>query len=234
MVDKYQNKIQKKFSTSQSERPLVTIDAVVFLIDQKRLKILLIQRAEKPYQKLWALPGGFVWINETLEEALGRELAEETGLHLEDSYYEQLYTFSIIKRDPRARVITTAYLALLDNSRLPIQATGDAKEVKWFDIKDLPKKLAFDHQDIINYALERLRNKINYSTLISGLLPKVFTLTELQETYEVVLDKKLDKRNFRRKILSLNLLKQLSKEKKTLHRPAVLYQFRRDNIIFFD
>jgi 8-oxo-dGTP diphosphatase len=211
----------------EHKNPAVTVDIVIFTIQNNDLKVLLIKRKNPPYKGKWAIPGGFVHYEEPLENAAKRELFEETNVR--DVYIEQLYTFGNPKRDPRERVITVTYFALISSENLIVRPETDASDVKWFSIYKLPK-LAFDHDIILNYALERLRNKIMYSNIAFQLLPEFFTLTELQIAYEVILGRKLDKRNFRKKILSYNIL-DLIEEKKVegRHRPASLYKFSRKN-----
>ncbi|MEQ8224791.1 MAG: NUDIX domain-containing protein, partial [Candidatus Eremiobacterota bacterium] len=193
----------KDYDPSKYERPSVTVDIVIFTIRDNDLKVLLIKRKGPPYQNFWAIPGGFVKMNESLEEAAFRELKEETGVS--DVYLEQLYTFGEPGRDPRTRVITVAYFALINSEKLELYASTDAEEVRWYSTKELPQ-LAFDHSKIMDYAITRLRYKLEYTSAGFQLLPEEFTLSELQRVYEVILDKTLDKRNFRKKILSLNIL----------------------------
>lgn len=214
------------------KRPSVTVDVLVFTIDKNILKVLLVKRGIEPFKGQWAIPGGFIKINESLEDAAKRELLQETGIR--DIYMEQLYSFGDPKRDPRERVVTIAYMALIPNENLKLRATTDASDVAWFSIKSLPD-LAFDHNKILKYALERLKSKIEYSNIVNGLLTEKFRLSELQKVYEVILGKKLDKRNFRKRMLSLGLLKATGeKEMEGAHRPAMLYKFTTKEIIFFD
>jgi 8-oxo-dGTP diphosphatase len=201
----------------------LTVDCVIFGYDHENLRVLLIKRAGEPFRGHWALPGGFVNMGETLDEAALRELGEETGIS--KIYLEQLYTFGEIDRDPRDRVVTVAYFALINLVDHPIQATSDAKEVSWFSVDKLPK-LAFDHANIIEVALTRLRGKVRYQPIGFELLPKKFTLRHLQGLYETILGQSLDKRNFRKKIISMGLLTGLNElEKDVMHRAAKLYQF---------
>lgn len=200
----------------------VTVDVVVLTIVAGVLKVLLVKRLIPPYQGQFALPGGFVVNDESLEEAARRELFEETGTA--DVYLEQLYTFGDAHRDPRGRVITVAYYALISEDKSPLAAGTDAAEAKWFPLSSLPD-LAFDHREIIEYALQRIRNKLEYTTVGFELLPKKFTLSALQSLYEVILDKKLDKRNFRRKLDGLKLVKPLKEFQSTGRKPARLYSF---------
>src|SRR5262249_587894 len=174
----------------------VTVDLVIFTIHGNELRVLLVKRAIEPFAGAMALPGGFVRENESLEAAAMRELQEETGV--KEVYLEQLYSFGDPGRDPRGRVVTVSYYALVSCGR-SLSAGTDAADARWWPVAELPT-LAFDHRRILDYALERLRNKLEYSTVGFQLLPDQFTLTELQRVYEVILNKKLDKRNFRRKI----------------------------------
>jgi 8-oxo-dGTP diphosphatase len=199
----------------------VTVDVVIFTIQEGVLKVLLVKRLVEPFIGQFAIPGGFVHEDEDLEEAALRELKEETGVA--DVYLEQLYSFGKPDRDPRGRVITVAYFALISADRT-LKAGTDAAEAAWFPMDDLPP-LAFDHATILNYALERLRNKLEYTTVGFQLLPAKFTLTELQEVYSAILGKKLDKRNFRRKMSILKILKPLPEYRRGGQRPAQLYRF---------
>ena len=210
--------------TYEYARPALTVDCVVFGLDVEHdLKIMLIQRGVKPYKGEWALPGGFVKLEESLEEAALRELKEETGV--EEIFLEQLYTFGEPKRDPRDRVITVAYYALINLADYPINAQTDADDVAWYSLEQLPS-LAFDHDEIIAIAKQRLQGKLRYEPIGFELLPKKFTLTQLQKLYEQVLGTQLDKRNFRRKILKMDLLIKLDEmQTGVAHRAARLYSF---------
>jgi 8-oxo-dGTP diphosphatase len=196
------------------------VDLVVFTIRAGLLQVLLIERGVPPFAGRWALPGGFLREGESLEAAARRELEEETGIA--DVYLEQLYTFGDPERDPRGRVVTVAYYALIASDRMP-RAGSDADAAHWVPLERHPP-LAFDHDAILRYALERLRNKLEYTTVGFQLLPRKFTLTELQRVYEAILGRALDKRNFRRKIELLGILTPL-KERRTGTRPAQLYTF---------
>lgn len=200
----------------------VTTDIVIFTIRQDELKVLLIKRAMPPFKGEWALPGGFVNLDESLEAGARRELEEETGV--KGVYLEQLYTFGAPDRDPRERVITIAYYALVPSDKIEIRAATDAEGVSWFGLQEVPD-LAFDHEHILKAAHERLAAKLDYSTIAFQFMPKTFTLTELQQVYELILREPVDKRNFRKRILSLNLIKEAGKARKTgAHRPAKLYR----------
>jgi ADP-ribose pyrophosphatase YjhB (NUDIX family) len=199
----------------------VTVDIVIFTIQQGVLKVLLVKRRIAPFIGQFAIPGGFVHEDEDLDQAAVRELKEETGVS--DVYLEQLYSFGRPDRDPRGRVVTVAYFALISADQ-KLKAGSDAAEAKWYRMDDLPK-LAFDHATIVNYALERLRNKLEYTTVGFQLLPEKFTLTELQEVYEAILGNHLDKRNFRRKMSILKILKPIPEYRRGGQRPAQLYRF---------
>ena len=206
-------------------RPAVTVDIILFTFMDADLKVLLIRRGAPPFAGRWALPGGFVNIDEDLEDAALRELSEETAV--ENIYLEQLYTFGAPDRDPRGRVITVAYFALLSNDQaegLHIQAGDDASQTGWWSIYDLPE-LAFDHGRVLHYAIQRLRWKLEWTALGFLLLPEEFTLSELQRVYETVLNEPIDKRNFRRKMLAANVLEATGNLREGDHRPAKLYRF---------
>lgn len=210
--------------TYEYPRPALTVDAVVFGVDEEGLKLLLIERRDDPFKDCWALPGGFVDVDldNTAEDAVARELREETALS--NLYLEQLYTFSKRGRDPRERVVSVAYYGLVRPKDLKPTAGDDAKEVEWFRVDKLPK-LAFDHKDIVKVGLDRLRGKVRYQPVGFELLPKEFTLGDLQHLYESILQRKLDRRNFRKKIQDTGVLKELDFEVGTRGRPARLYKF---------
>ena len=204
-------------------RAALTVDCVVFGLDEADLQVLLIQRDLPPFEGDWALPGGFVRLEESLEEAARRELQEETGI--ENVFLEQLYTVGTVDRDPRERVVTVAYYAFVNLSDHRIQAATDARNAAWFAVDDVPA-LAFDHPEILEMAHERLRGKVRYQPIGFELLPPKFTLRQIQHLYEVILDRPLDKRNFRKKILSMGILIELDEvETDVAHRAARLYKF---------
>ncbi len=204
-------------------RAALTVDIVVFGLDEADLQVMLIERDVPPFEGAWALPGGFVRIEETLDEAARRELQEETGL--KNIFLEQLYTFGDVHRDPRERVVTVAYYALVNLTGHAVQASSDARNAAWFSLEDLPK-LAFDHDRILATALDRLRGKVRYQPIGFELLPPRFTLTQLQHLYERILNRQLDKRNFRKKVLSMGFVKETTEiEKDVAHRAARLYRF---------
>ncbi len=220
---------QKEVYTYDFPRPSVTVDGVVFGFTGNSLQILLIKRTAldgegnpNVFPKWWALPGGYVNQDEDIDDAVRRELVEETGV--KGLYLEQLYTFGKPKRDPRGRVISVAYYALVKSSALDLQHGSDADEAKWFDVSELPK-LAFDHAEIVEVGLQRIRGKVRYQPIGFELLPDKFTLVELQRLYEAILQRPLDKRNFRRKILSFDILEPLNETTLLKTRPAQLYRF---------
>jgi len=212
----------------QHARPAMTVDCVVFgcsLADRLTagLQVLLIRRMNSPFQNSWAFPGGFVRVDEELETAAHRELVEETGVKC--GFLEQLYTFGRVDRDPRERVISVAYFALVKVTDHQVRAATDASDAKWWPTKSLPD-LAFDHDTILNVAIHRLRGKIRYQPIGFELMPEKFSLTQLQQFYEIVLERPLDKRNFRKKILSLDILIDCkAKQTGVSHRAANLYRF---------
>lgn len=209
--------------TYEYPRGALTVDCVVFGVDDDELKVMLIQRGLPPFEGTWALPGGFVHVDESLEEAARRELHEETGL--QNVYLEQLCTFGEVARDPRERVVSVAYYALVKLSDHRVHAATDARDAAWFPVHDMPS-LAFDHAEILQTAIERLRGKVRYQPVGFELLPKKFTLSQLQHLYEVVLERELDKRNFRKKVLSMDLLIETDEvEQDVAHRAARLYRF---------
>ena len=208
----------------------VAVDLVIFTVRDGALQVLLIERGVPPFKGQWALPGGFVRERETLEDAARRELEEETGLR--DVYLEQLYTFGDPDRDPRGRIVSVATYALTPPA--PLHASTDAANAAWHPAAR-PPRLAFDHARILRMGLERLRAKLGYSTVGFELLPKQFTLTELQTLYEAILERPLDKRNFRKKILSLGLLKSEGRTRAAgAHRPARLYSFALGKVKILD
>ena len=215
--------MNKMVYTYKFPRPSLTVDCVVFGLDEEDLKVILIKRDLEPFAGQWALPGGFVQLDETLKETAIRELREETGI--EKVFLEQLYTFGRVDRDSRERVVSVAYYALVNLRDHKIKATTDARDAAWFPVYDLPK-LAFDHDEIFNVALKRLKGKVRYEPIGFELLPKKFTLTQLQQMYEKILEQNLDKRNFRKKIISMDLLEEMDEvEMDVAHRAARLYKF---------
>lgn len=220
-------------------RPSVAVDLVVFTIIDAQLRVLLVRRKTQPFKGAWALPGGFVRVGESaaeqgedLDAAARRELSEETGLDAQAVYLEQLYTFGKSSRDPRMRVISVAYYALVRPDLAPIvRAGGDASDADWFVVEGVQKlELAFDHREILAMALERIRGKLEYSNLAFDLVPATFTIPELRTTFSIVLDKPVDPGNFRRKfsrMLEDGLIEKAPGKRITTSKPATVYRFGR-------
>jgi 8-oxo-dGTP diphosphatase len=220
------------YDASRYPRPSVTVDVVLLTVAGGALRALLGRRTEPPAKGRWALPGGFVAIDEGLDEAASRVLRDKARLH--DVFVEQLFTFGSPDRDPRTRVISVAYYALLpgpDSAFHPTAGT-DAAEARWWPVDEVPA-LAFDHDQIVGLALSRLRAKLGYTSVAYALLSEEFTLTELQTVYEIILGQGLDKRNFRKKMLSIGILEATPRQKRAgAHRPAQLYRFTKREPVF--
>lgn len=201
----------------------ITVDVTIFTVHDGQLQIVLIKRTNEPFKGQWALPGGYLQEGETSAESAERVLRQKAGVS--GVYVEQLYTFDSPSRDARGRVVTIAYFALVPVGKLAFSGS-DVQEPTLFSVAKLPL-LAFDHSDIIRYAVQRLQAKLEYTNAVHSLLPRSFTLSELQSAYEAILDRPLDKRNFQKKFLSLDLI-TLTDEMKTggKHRPARLYRFK--------
>jgi 8-oxo-dGTP diphosphatase len=210
--------------TYEYPHPAVTVDVVVFTIENDDLKVLLIQRDQDPHEAEWALPGGFIDIDESLGHAAKRELKEETGVSA--SFLEQLYTFGHPDRDPRERIITVAYFALIPFDQLSIAAGDDARDAKLYSAEDLPA-LAFDHENILRIAMHRVKERLSDSFYAFQMLPTAFTMYELRRVYELFLGEVLDKRNFRKKIIALDQIEETGEKRESVrHRPARLYQVK--------
>ena len=202
---------------------MLTVDCVVFGLDDDRLEVLLIERGHPPFRGHWAIPGGFVDPPESLEDAARRELEEETGLR--DLYIEQLYTFGDPGRDPRGHTVSVAYYGLVRLAHHAVAGGDDARDARWFAVDDLPR-LAFDHDRTLDVALARLKAKVRYQPIGFELLPRKFTLSQLQRLYETLLQTRLDKRNFRKKLLGMGLLVELRETQRDVaHRAARLFRF---------
>jgi 8-oxo-dGTP diphosphatase len=201
----------------------VAVDIVLFTIRDRLLHVLLIKRLVRPFEGRFALPGGFVREDESLDQAAVRELREETGV--DQVYLEQLYSFGEPKRDPRGRIIAVAYYALVPHTQ-SLHAGTDAADAAWFAVGEVPP-LAFDHKKIVEYAHQRIRNKLDYTNVGFELLPAKFTLTELQLVHEAILGESLDKRNFRRKIRQRGIVEALKEWQETGRKPAQLYRFKK-------
>lgn len=201
--------------------PAVAADCVVFGYDGNNIKVLLIQRGNYPYKSLWAFPGGFMNLNETAEQAACRELKEETGL--KNVTVRQLYTFTDLERDPRERVISIAYYALVRISE--VKAADDAKDARWFSLNEIPN-LAFDHDIILNKALTTLKERICFEPIVFELLPEIFKMSELQNVYENILGIKFDRRNFYKKMNKLEILTEVEgRAKDSSRRIPIFYRF---------
>ena len=222
----------KKVSSAESGSwPTIGVSVVIFALrprgDSQELAVLLVRRESPPFAGLWALPGGWVHTGEGLEESARRHLLTKTGLRA--AYLEQLYTFGRPDRDPREHRIAVAYYALVPGE--PVDPSAGQREANWFSVDRLPKKLAFDNHEILRYALWRLRNKVSYADVAFQLLPTSFTLSELREVYEVILDRKLDPTNFRRKVeASGTIVPTSSRVEGGAHRPPRLYRAQRRNL----
>lgn len=204
-------------------QPAIMVDCVVFGFEDPKLKVTLIKRGLSPHKGRWALPGGYVYLNETLEKAAQRELWEEAGIR--NVFLEQLHTFGDLHRVPGKRTISVAYYALVKTLDYEIKADTDAEEVQWFETNKLPT-LAFDHLGIIRIALERLKTKVRHEPIGFELLPEKFTLSEIQRLYEAILGKTLDRRNFRKKLLAMDLLVRLKEKRRNVaYRAPALFKF---------
>lgn len=217
---------------TKKKYPIVAVDVIIFTIENQELKVVLIKMKKKPFKGMWAFPGGRVDTKESLNNAAKRELYEKAGVR--DVYLEQLYTFGDVKRDPLGRIVSVAYYALVNNKKIRLKTTSKYAGIDWFSVKHIPR-LAYDHKTMLKMVLQRLRWKLEYTNVVYSILPGYFTLKELQRVYEIILDKKLDKRNFRKKVLMLGLLdKTRIFEKRTAHRPAALYEFRKRKPMFVE
>lgn len=229
----------EKYRAKDYPRPSVAVDLVIFTIIDAQLRVLLVKRQEHPFKGEWALPGGFVRVGESakeqgedLDSAARRELQEETGLEPERVHIEQLYTFGRAGRDPRMRVIAVTYFALVRPDLAPfVKAGGDASHAQWLPVDALKKAdLAFDHREIVETGLARVRGKLEYSGIAFDLVPLTFTIPELRHVYSIVLDKEMDPGNFRRKfnrMLDDGLIEQAPGKRITASKPATVYRFKR-------
>lgn len=214
------------------EQTAVTVDLVIFTVNQDRLNALLVKRASEPFSGCWSIPGGFLRKGETLEQAAQRVMEEKTGV--KEAYLEQLFTFGRPNRDPRARIITVTYFALIPWKRLAQPDSSKVIDVGWFTAEEVPV-LAFDHREILDFAVNRLQAKAGYSSIVYGLLPEAFRLSDLQKVYEVIMNHSFDKRNFRKRMLASGLLEETGKKDISgAHRPAMLFQFKKHELVFFD
>ena len=226
-----QDKIYCMNYTKPYTPPTLTVDAVIFQVNNNTLEVLLLKRPNEPFKGEWALPGGYNAKGETTTDALERVVFQKTGVKIKDDlrYIEQLYTFDTINRDPRGHAVSVTYMGC--GRSIPY---NENLEIEFFDVKKLPK-LAYDHANIIKYAKERLIAKMTYTNSAFAFLERKFTLTQLQTTYEIVFDREFDKRNFRKKFLSLNLIHETDELwRDGAHRPAKLYEFNSNKLEILD
>lgn len=217
-----------KYPQKNFDHAATAVDVVLFTVSERELKVLLLKLKEKPFEGRWALPGGLVAKGETLDQAAYRHLENKAGIRGK-VHIEQLYTFGDPKRDPLGWVVSVSYLALVNSQKYHPQSDSRYETVQWQPVESLPN-LAYDHKEIIDTGVKRLKGKLMYTNIIFSLMPKEFTLTDLQNMYEIIMNKNLDKRNFRKKILSLNILKELKRKSISANRPATLYTFKSHNI----
>ncbi len=214
--------------------PVVATDVAIFTVREDQLHVLLIKMNRPPYTGYWALPGGLIKTNETLAEAASRHLEEETNVPGDEIFLEQLEAFSALNRDPQGRVVSVAYYALIPSDRFKLKTTAAYAGVDWFPVDKLPK-LAYDHKTIAEHALQRLRQKLRYSNIAYSLMPPEFTLSEIQKTYEIILGRKLDKRNFRKKLLQISMITDAKKiQTGRANRPARLFSFTKKQAEYVD
>jgi 8-oxo-dGTP diphosphatase len=212
-------------------RPRVAVDTVLFAIERGRLRTYLVQLKRGPLRGRWAFPGGLVRMGELLDDAARRELKASTGLAR--TYLEQLFTFGDPSRDPRSHVVSVAYMALISD---PASVAGPSPKYaagRWFEVDALPP-LAYDHALIAAYALRRLKSKLEYTNIAYAMLPPTFTFAEFERLYGVILERPLDRRNFRRRILAMGLLKRMPATRRGAHRPAALYSFAQQSLRFIE
>jgi len=213
--------------TRRHARPKVAVDTVLFAIDDGQVKSYLVRLKRGPAAGKWAFPGGLVRKREMLDEAVRRELLQSTGLS--DCYIEQLFSFGDPNRDPKAHVVSVGYMALIDKASAAASCSRKYANGQWFEVARLPE-LAYDHAEIAEYAVRRLKSKLEYTNIACSLLPPTFTFAQLEELYGIVLGRALDRRNFRRRIMAMNLLNRLPLERRGNHRPAALYSFQQRSL----
>ncbi len=218
--------MKKAIYTYQYPHPALTVDCIIFGFDGQNLKVMLIQRKSEPFAKMWALPGAFIDEAESLESCAERVLMKECNIS--GVYLEQLFTFGNPARDPRERVISVAYMGLVKTADFELIAGNDELQIEWRDVKEIPD-LAFDHQQILQTAIDRIRGKIRYQPIGFELMNPKFTLPQLQQLYEAILGQSLDRRNFRKKLLTMQILKQLpEKQQNVAHKAAFYYEFDKE------
>lgn len=211
-----------RLRASRYERPKVAVDTVLFALERCRLKTFLVQLKTGPLRGRWAFPGGLVRVGELLDAAARRELRTTTGL--ECAFLEQLFTFGDPSRDPRAHVVSVAYMALIADAQRAAAPGREYADGRWFEVSALPE-LAYDHKQMAEYALARLKAKLEYTNIACNLLPETFTFADLEALYAMILERPIDRRNFRRRILSMGILRRLPAKRRGPHRPAALYSF---------
>ena len=224
---------EKEFLTNYNihdfDIPLTSVDMAIFTIKDESLQVLLVKRAQHPALGKWALPGGFIDLNKdkTLDDTARRKLAEKTGV--DTPYLEQVASFGSANRDPRGWSVTVAYFALISSEEVTLEADKSSDEVTWVPVHKVNKefKLAFDHQDILKQCYERLQGKVQYTSLPVNLLPDAFTLTDLQNTFELILEKDVEKKSFRRRILDADILEETGEMRTGSNRPAKLYRVKK-------
>jgi len=235
--DMTEEEFLRTYKAKDYPKPSVTVDLVIFTVVDTVLKVLLIKRKGHPFKGRWAFPGGFVDVGdgfrnqgEGVEMAAHRELAEETGLPLGCCFLEQLYTFGEPNRDPRMRIITVSYYALVSPEKVPLVHAGDdASEAEWFPVED-PPDLAFDHEEMLRVALARIRGKIDYAPIAFELVPPTFTIAELRSVYEAIKGCTYDPANFQRRFRRMvtdGIIEGATGKRHTLRRPAMVYRFTR-------
>lgn len=213
-------------------KPAVSVQVLIFSINNDTLEVVLIERVREPFKGMLSIPGDIISIDESLDDAARRVLFEKTGI--KDVFLAQLRTFGKVDRDPRGRVIAAAYYSLLPHNSVDLAKAPNALHACWVPINKI-NELAFDHNEIISTGVERIRSKLLYSNIAHALLPDKFRLFDLQRTYELILNEKLDKRNFRKKMLSLNLIESTGEMyKEGNHRPAQLYRFKSKELVTYD
>lgn len=227
MTDKIkQEEFLNKYNSSKYDKPSVAVDILIFTIEDHQLKVILIKRSEMPYKDVWALPGVFVKINETLEEAAYRGIKEKIGDC--NVYLEQLFTWGDVDRDPRMRIISVSYMALVSSEKLKIMKSHNGSEIFLCSVNELLDSdipLAFDHLTMIKYGMERIKNKVEYSAIAFEFVGEEFTLPQLQNIYEILLNKTLYKANFRKKIIGM--IEETNRmTEKTAHRPSKYYKLK--------
>ncbi len=215
------------FEAAAIARPKVAVDTVLFAVDAQGLKCYLLQLGRGPNAGKWAFAGGLVRVGETLDGAARRALRDASGLT--DTYLEQLFSFGDPSRDPTAHVVSVAYMALIDNPGRVGAASSKYSAGRWFAAGDLPE-LAYDHSLMADYAVARLRAKLEYTNIACALLPSCFTFAELEEVYAAALERPLDRRNFRRRIMAMDLLQRMPEQRRGAHRPAALYAFKHRSV----